>query len=352
MNWTENKKVGFCPGELVSWRHYIAADHNGADALIVMMDADELPEGANPKRSADDWGYMVTDWTMIGHDYAERPAGKTKYYNNQGQSIDTSTCTNGKSWDITIPHCSDAVYRESYFHMPEWFENGKSYTLMWQWYSGLDINANGDLTQPDYTNAEMAYFGQCIQVTMKSAAECGSTPPSPSPTTKAPSTTKAPVPSTTKAPVPKPTTQAPTTEPGSCPLQAMCMHAGVNASCGDRINWLIANRGMTRLEAGNLVSTECSSCRSCGNNSTTTSAPATTQPQGGNKCQVCYWNCQDIANWSTRTAAWDNESEANCKQTTGNSSCYCYGPSAQACHDGFSHIDGTSCSRRLNEIMI
>jgi len=135
-------------------------------------------------------------------------------------------------------------------------------------------------------------------------------------------------------------------------INAMCLHDGVNASCGDRINWLMANRGMSHLEAGNLVSSECSSCKSCGNNSTTTSAPATSQPQGGNKCQVCYWNCQDIANWSTKTAAWDNESEANCKQTTGNSSCYCYGPSAQACHDGFSHIDGTSCSRRLNEIMI
>jgi cellulose 1,4-beta-cellobiosidase len=85
----------------------------------------------------------------------------------------------------------------------------------------------------------------------------------------------------------------------------------------------------------------------------TTQAPTTqatsTQAPGESKCQVCYHSCQDINKWSTRGGSWENENANNCQQVTGGSSCYCYGPSIQACFDGFSSISGTSCSRRLSD---
>jgi len=92
--------------------------------------------------------------------------------------------------------------------------------------------------------------------------------------------------------------------------------------------------------------------------STTTSQPTTTQATtqssdpGASSCHVCYHNCQDQSNWQTRTGAWDNESEANCRQVTGSSSCFCYGPSLEQCYNSFSSKSGISCSRRLSGIDI
>jgi len=81
-------------------------------------------------------------------------------------------------------------------------------------------------------------------------------------TTTAPETTIAP--ETTTAP--DTTSETPmTTEPlpDRCPIDTPCQFAGSNATCGQRIDWLMSNRSMTRIEAGNLVAKECDVCKSC-----------------------------------------------------------------------------------------
>merc|ERR1711862_1067832 len=117
--------------------------------------------------------------------------------------------------------------------------------------------------------------------------------PGPLPTTEAPITTQAPV--TTKSPA---TTQAPTTQ-------------------------------------------------------TPTTQKPETSPSGESKCHVCYYNCQDINNWLTRSGAWENEKESHCRQVTGNSSCFCYVPGTDKdCYDSFSQKSGISCGRRLADLII
>jgi len=362
------------------------------------------------------------------HTIRHHPEGRTKYYNHDANEISTDICVaaypemgpgvytmaDGKPWDETWPHCSDNIYRVSHFTMPQWLEHGKTYTFLWQWYSGVGLNSEGEMTQPMFTTHEPegAYFGQCIEVIMKTAEECGSAP---DPTTKAPQTTAAP---TTQAPTTTPssscpvdtpcqfagtnstcgqrinwlkenrgmnetdagnlvaqecavcqgcgstttaapTTQAPTTTTtapsSSCPLETNCLYAGWNSTCGQRIDWLKKNRGMNDRDAGNQVAEDCPVCQACGSN-VTTKAPVTkapTPPPGSNnKCYVCYWNCQDQKNWQTKTGDWDNASAANCKQTTGGSSCYCYGSdSVKECYDSFNHRDGTSCSADWNLVI-
>lgn len=95
--------------------------------------------------------------------------------------------------------------------MPSWFQHGVTYTLMWQWYAGTEINDSGDLSQPNFTDAEAAYFGHCIEVRIKSAEECAGVTTA-APETTVPDTTGTPettaAPETTDAPE---TTQVPST---------------------------------------------------------------------------------------------------------------------------------------------
>jgi len=100
--------------------------------------------------------------------------------------------------------------------------------------------------------------GNLVATECPVCAGCGGQPTTPAPVTT-PATTPAPV--TTPTPI---TTAPVTTAPSGCPLDANCFHAGENATCGARIQWLEDNRGMSQQEAGNLVATECAVCKGCG----------------------------------------------------------------------------------------
>merc|ERR1719181_1773606 len=105
--------------------------------MIVLLPENELPAGADARRTVDDFGYFVTNWRYLAHDSANHPEGPTEYYDRNGNQVDTSICRrdsragrygnlvpDGEPWSEFQPHCYDNVFRISYFNMPSWLQHG------------------------------------------------------------------------------------------------------------------------------------------------------------------------------------------------------------------------------------
>jgi hypothetical protein len=200
--WNASEAASFCPGEELTWRFWVAADHNGFQRIEVLpQDGQSFSSEAKPNDDGISYEFLSAVYLTQDPD--------TTYYLKDGSLTDTSICqegpAEGQPWSKYAPHCYDQVFGERKVRVPTWFEAGQTYRLRWTYYGSMEIFDDGSVGHvqggtidglPDAMKAEKAFFARCITMQMKSASECSDISTS-APTTSDSTTQATEVPETT-----------------------------------------------------------------------------------------------------------------------------------------------------------